>query len=208
MSEDLAKGPPDSMSEKELLQLVGRRDGDRFAREAALEELLRRQYDWVTRMCVFELRDEESALDCVQTIMIEIAKSIHRFDGRAQLKTWVFVIAKRCIGRARKQQQLNLQRQQPFEGADEASEGFQVTKGADAQLIAGEQQQMLLGLIAELPERQRHALLLHYFEDVPVEQAAQRLGCSVATLKTHLHRGRKSLGKRIVARGKQLLANE
>ena len=208
MKQDVGKGPPESMSETELLQLVGREGGDRLAREAALEELLRRHYGWITRMCVFELRDEEAALDCAQVVMVEIAKSIHRFDGRSELKTWLFVIAKRCIYRARKKQQMLRRRQQSLEVMDGIPEAMKTTATADTELIRSEQQRLLLEILAELPERQRHALLLHYFEDLSVEESAKRLGCSVASVKTHLHRGRKALGRRIAAREDQLLANE
>jgi len=44
-----------------------------------------------------------------------------------------------------------------------------------------------------LPGRQAQAIALHYLEDRPVAEIAEILGCSPATVKVHLHRGRRAL---------------
>jgi RNA polymerase sigma-70 factor (ECF subfamily) len=47
--------------------------------------------------------------------------------------------------------------------------------------------------VRALPERQAQAIALHYLEDRPVAEIAEILGCSPATVKVHLHRGRRTL---------------
>ncbi len=47
--------------------------------------------------------------------------------------------------------------------------------------------------LAALPPRQRAVLVLHYLEDLPVDEIATALGCSTSTVKVHLHRGRRHL---------------
>lgn len=44
-----------------------------------------------------------------------------------------------------------------------------------------------------LPARQAQAIALHYLEDRPVAEIAEILGCTRATVKVHLHRGRRAL---------------
>ncbi|MFD0278647.1 SigE family RNA polymerase sigma factor [Kitasatospora sp. NPDC127111] len=44
-----------------------------------------------------------------------------------------------------------------------------------------------------LPPRQRAAVVLRYYADLPVAQVAEELGCSVATAKTHLARAMRTL---------------
>lgn len=41
--------------------------------------------------------------------------------------------------------------------------------------------------------RQRAAVVLRYYLDLPVAQVAEELGCSLPTAKTHLARGIKAL---------------
>ncbi|MFE4973498.1 SigE family RNA polymerase sigma factor [Kitasatospora sp. NPDC056651] len=47
--------------------------------------------------------------------------------------------------------------------------------------------------LAGLPPRQRAAVVLRYYLDLPVAQVAEELGCTVPTAKTHLARGIKAL---------------
>ena len=44
-----------------------------------------------------------------------------------------------------------------------------------------------------LPPRQRAAIVLYYFEDRPVAEIAEILGCSAATARVHLHHARQRL---------------
>jgi RNA polymerase sigma-70 factor (ECF subfamily) len=47
--------------------------------------------------------------------------------------------------------------------------------------------------VRALPARQAQAIALHYLEDRPVADIAEILGCAPATVKVHLHRGRRAL---------------
>jgi RNA polymerase sigma-70 factor (ECF subfamily) len=49
--------------------------------------------------------------------------------------------------------------------------------------------------VRDLPDRQAAAVALHYLEDRPVAEIAEILGCSAATVKVHLHRGRQALAR-------------
>ena len=44
-----------------------------------------------------------------------------------------------------------------------------------------------------LPQRQRAAVVLRYYADLPEAEVADLLGCSVGTVKTHTHRGLRAL---------------
>ena len=51
----------------------------------------------------------------------------------------------------------------------------------------------LLHAIADLPPKQRAATVLFYFEDMPLADVAQILGCSHATARVHVQRARMRL---------------
>lgn len=46
-----------------------------------------------------------------------------------------------------------------------------------------------------LPDRQAHAMALHYLEDLPVSEIARILDIAEGTVKVHLHRGRLALAE-------------
>lgn len=51
----------------------------------------------------------------------------------------------------------------------------------------------LVSLLRQLPDRQRAAIVLHYYADRPVRDVAAALGVTPATARVHLHRGRRHL---------------
>jgi RNA polymerase sigma-70 factor (ECF subfamily) len=53
--------------------------------------------------------------------------------------------------------------------------------------------------VRALPARQAQVIALHYLEDRPVAEIAEILGCAVATVKVHLHRGRKALAQALAS---------
>ena len=80
-------------------------------------------------------------------------------------------------------------RRVPFVGHDEPSAELVATRlGRDAEVAEA---------IAELPHRQRVCIVLHYFEDLSDAQIAEVMGTSVGSVKTHLHRARATLARRL-----------
>jgi RNA polymerase sigma-70 factor (ECF subfamily) len=59
-----------------------------------------------------------------------------------------------------------------------------------------------------LPLRQRACIALHYLEDRPVAEIADAVGCSAATVKVHLHRGRRSLAEHLAHLSDRAAATE
>ena len=56
---------------------------------------------------------------------------------------------------------------------------------------------MLRQLVDQLPEAQRRAITLYYFEERAVGEVAEMLGLPEGTVKTHLHRARATLRQRL-----------
>src|SRR5262249_27045717 len=62
-----------------------------------------------------------------------------------------------------------------------------------AEITAREAQAVLDEELARLPERLRAPLVLCHLEGATRDEAARQLGCSLATLKRRLHKGREPL---------------
>ena len=192
----------ESMTEPELLLLMrGEKPGEALSvsgepsfREA-LTELLLRQYDWLRRMCLLEFRYSQEAEDCLQEVLIEISKSMKSFDGRSELKTWMYVIAKRTIYRVRKSAR---KREERFPLGKKEDIGERDTLDAQVRdteslLAEKEASRAIVRFIRSLPEQQRWAVFFHYFEDLSLEDTAARLNCSIGSVKKHLFRGRQKI---------------
>ena len=51
--------------------------------------------------------------------------------------------------------------------------------------------------VRSLPKRQAQAVALHYLEDMSISDIAWILNCAENTVKVHLHKGRKSLARKL-----------
>lgn len=55
----------------------------------------------------------------------------------------------------------------------------------------------LVAALRTLPERQRHAVVLHHLVDLPIADVALELGVTTGTVKSWLHRARTALATRM-----------
>lgn len=66
---------------------------------------------------------------------------------------------------------------------------------AEAEALAGEEQRAAVAAMRRLPPRQREALVLRYFADLPERETAQAMGVSRGTVKSTTARGLAALGR-------------
>ena len=106
-------------------------------------------------------------------------------SGRAQIGTWLYrVLVNLCLDRRRRPQPVDIEA--AAEIADERADGFD----ARAQ---SETSRRVAAAMAALPDRQRAALALCYFEGLGNIEAAAALAISVGALESLLIRGRRAL---------------
>jgi len=104
---------------------------------------------------------------------------------RAQFATWLYrVLTNLCLDRKRRPQPVELAAADEI--PDSGDDGF-------ARTARGEQSQRVAEAMARLPERQRAALALCYYEDMGNIEAAKALDISVGALESLLVRGRRAL---------------
>ena|SRR5947209_6244338 len=72
----------------------------------------------------------------------------------------------------------------------EALIALQPAYGPEDQVV---RRQLLWGALRSLAPKQRTAVVLHYYEALPIDEVAYVMGTSVGTAKSHLSRGRDRL---------------
>jgi RNA polymerase sigma-70 factor (ECF subfamily) len=76
------------------------------------------------------------------------------------------------------------------------ADGPSADRTAD-QGVAGVADPAFWSALRALPTQQRACIALHYLEDLAVAEIAEAVGCTSATVKVHLHRGRAALAERL-----------
>jgi RNA polymerase sigma-70 factor, ECF subfamily len=162
------------------------RSGDR----AALASLLRELADPWFRMCLAMLGDRDAAADATQEAAARFLRELPRFRGTSSLKTWAIGIAVNVCREARR-------KRKPASGFPVELVAASEHDPEGAAMLADERV-MLHAALADLPERQREAVLLRYFEDLSVEETAAAMNCAQGTIKATVFQALHSLREKLI----------
>ena len=156
--------------------------GDRRAAAALVRKYSPQLLGLSTRM----LNDPTEAEDVVQDTFIRVWRAAATFEpGQAKVSTWMSKIAVNlCLDRLRKKRPTDLDAAPEIR--DEAA-----TPVEDAE--ARDRTRLVNAAMEQLPERQRAALSLCYFQEMSNIEAAEILEVSVDALESLLARGRRGL---------------
>lgn len=160
------------------------RGGDR----AAFGRLMRQHMPRVHRLAVHLTGNAGTADDVVQETFLRAWRAIGRFDGRADLFTWLYRI---CINVT-----LNLRRQNRRIATDLSDPRVPEPVAPGNPGLSAEQAQAYRTLavaVDGLSESLRTTLVLACIEQVPYKDIARILGCSEGTVAWRVHEARRRL---------------
>lgn len=193
---------------------LARRQGDPLASHKEMSEFLASVERRAFKQSVFSVQDEEAALDIVQDAMMRLAEkygdrpatelpllfqrilqnAIRDHFRRTKVRsTWTTLLSSMGLG-----------------GEDEEGDPLETLEvDDDANVPASpadrlEQSQVMAAIeeaVQGLPERQREAFLLRYWEELDVSETAKVMGCSEGSVKTHCSRATHALAKILRSKG-------
>jgi len=162
-------------------------------------ELIRPYERSVYLMALSMLRNEAEAEDAAQDAFIKAYRNLNRFRSESRFSTWLIAIVLN-EGRAR------LRRKQPTltDSIDDTTEGSvtpaQLTDWREIPSESLERQEirtLIRRALAELPLAYREVFVLREIEERNVQETAETLGITVASVKMRLHRARMMLQKQL-----------
>jgi RNA polymerase sigma-70 factor (ECF subfamily) len=160
------------------------------------------------------VREEEAALDIVQDAMLRLAEKYgHR--PASELPLLFHRIVQNAIRDWFRRQKVRSTWTLPLSslgppGEDEdqdplethlPGEGSEVQEGPAGQLEQIQVFEIIRQEVNRLPERQREAFILRYWDELDVAETARRMNCSEGSVKTHCSRASHALQIALAARG-------
>jgi DNA-directed RNA polymerase specialized sigma24 family protein len=143
--------------------------------EVEFATLFREEYPAVVRTAYLILGDRQAAEDVAQEAFTRLVVHWRKVSRYERPGAWVRRVAIRLALRADRRRRTRTAKVEP--GPTRFHSGGAGIRDA----------------ILALPPKQRAAIVLHYYEDRPVREVAEFLGCATATARVHLHRARRRL---------------
>lgn len=172
----------------------------------ALVRLIEREQAHVYTLAMAVTRNSTDAADATQETFVRMLRSLNTFrgDAGAAFSTWLHRLTINvCLDHLRQRRPAPM----PLDAEYPAARGVAVCELADndawiqpeQRALQNESAAEVRAALATLPPAQRAAMTLRYLEDTSYEQAAALLGLPMNTVKSHIHRARQSLGRRLCA---------
>jgi RNA polymerase sigma-70 factor (ECF subfamily) len=162
--------------------------------EAAFRRLARRHLQRglaVARRIAGNAADAE---EVVQEALLRVWTHAPRWRPTASYRTWFYrIVVNLCLDRRRRA---------AWMGLEEAGDPADPAPDAVTMIERDQTGRAVADAVAALPERQRAALVLTYYEGLGNEETAAVLGTSVSAVESLLIRGKRTLRERLrTARG-------
>ena len=161
------------------------RDGADLA--ARIHALHATCFGWAMSCCG---NRREEAEDLLQDVYVGALENGLRFNGDSTLRTWLFGVI-----RHKARSRLRRERARELLGLRNAARiaAPAAAPPPDADVVASERRAITRRALDQLPRRQREVVLLVFYHDMTLEEAADILEISVGSARVHYDRGKKRL---------------
>ena len=167
--------------------------------ESAFRSLVEQYQDLVYNTALGIVQNESDAEDVAQEVFIQVFRSIGTFKSEAKLSTWIYrITTTRALDllRARKSKKRFGLLKRLWETEEESPvENISDFSHPGVSLERKEEAAQLMTAIAQLPENQKVAFVLHKLEGLSYLEIAEVMGNTLPAVESLMHRARLNLRK-------------
>jgi RNA polymerase sigma-70 factor (ECF subfamily) len=170
----------DELSDIELIKSFQEGNTD------ALTYLLKRRRTWLYNVAKRAVSDPQVAEDGLQEALVQIWKGAKEFRGDSQVTTWMYQIVFRCC--------IDVVRKENVRKADALPEDSENLIGSSTGFESQIADKLLIhGALAELEAGHREVIKLVWLKELSHEEASERLGVPIGTVKSRASRAQARL---------------
>ncbi len=168
--------------ETDLQILEAYRSGDR---ERASSAFVRKHQRFVYGITRRFMRDHDDAQDAAQEVMIRALASLENFQQQSSVQTWLYRITVNVCTSALRRAKLRSLLRLDFDV--ERQQARDVQSHTDHSIHRSDLESFLEVVLSALPERQREAFCMRYFDELSYAEMHEITGTSEGALKANYH---------------------
>lgn len=186
-----------------------------MASDRELTDFLKSVEKRAFKRAVYAVRDDDAALDIVQDTMIRLSENYSDRPAAELPLLFQRILSNATMDWFRRQKVRNavFRNFSDFDNAGSEGEDFDIlevleslderaeSESAAETLSRAQVLRAIDAEVAALPQRQREAFLLRYWEELDIAETAVAMGCSQGSVKTHCSRAVHALAKALKAKG-------
>jgi RNA polymerase sigma-70 factor (ECF subfamily) len=158
-------------------------------RAGAFDLVVERHQRAVYQLCYRFVANHEDASDLTQDVFLRAYRGLRNFRGHSSLGTWLYRIGVNvCLNRVSV-------KTPPTESIDDRQHVDARRERADDGILREERAARVRAAIAQLPRKQRAALILRMYHDMAHQEIAEVLGSSVGAVKANVFHALQNLKK-------------
>ena len=164
--------------------------------EPSFERVYEETFDFVYRNARRLGVPETAADDVVQDVFLVLHRRLREYDGRASLRSWVYgMLANTVRGyrRSFRRKEAPLLLAESEEDLGPAS----ARSSPEDREVRRQDTELLLSMLAELPDEQRELIVLGELEQLSVPEICECLGGNPNTVYSRLRAAREALKKKV-----------
>ena len=160
-----------------------------------LYPIVERYFSRIHRAALVLSGNPWDADDLAQETFLVLSRQFEQFRGGSSVYTWLYGILLNLDRNHRRRGSLRQHKLRVLWNQDFAGE--RSTPAAESSVEVAEWKRSLWGHVAELPDSQRHTLVLRFSEQLRYEEIAEVLGCPLGTVKSRIFHALAALRKKL-----------
>lgn len=140
--------------------------------------------------------DDEAAFDVLQAVWMAAFRELRRLEEPSALRSWLYLVTRghavdhvrRDVARASAERSL-------------AAESEEAISPHEEPRFDAEDAGRLHRALATLDVRHREVLVLHFLEDMPIDEVATVVGCPPGTVKSRIYHAKRALKEALLRQG-------
>ncbi|KZZ84490.1 sigma-70 family RNA polymerase sigma factor [Bacillus sp. SJS] len=162
-------------------------------KEAVLDEIIHLYGQDILQLAYSYVKNKAIAEDLTQDIFVKCYKSLHTYNKKSKIRTWLWRIAiNTCKDHVKSWYSKNV-----MAASEELTHSWDSEQLVEEEVLQKDTDDLLAAAVMELPIQYREVIYLFYFEELTIKEISTLASVNENTVKTRMKRAKELLKERL-----------